>query len=266
MKRPLANMGMNIVANLISAALIYLFGVYLGIFPTRGDTIALPVFGVATGLWLVSYLLIISERKIFRQVFFLTSCVLMLMIPLYPIFKGLSEKDYETFGAGCAWFIAVLLYLIYTYRQVDIDVTIYSPRIIRNGDTTTWMSGQAARDGLEQGGWFVGPFLNSATDALRATSAVEVNWGIYATGESLAEAVIATPRTTMCLLVSGKIQVKVQADIIHLNQPGAYVLCAPGVNCSWNALKDSVILTIRWPLLTLPPAIPVTSPRGPETA
>jgi quercetin dioxygenase-like cupin family protein len=54
-------------------------------------------------------------------------------------------------------------------------------------------------------------------------------------------------RTTVVLLVRGRFRVNLPAESFLLKTEGDYVMWGAGVDHSWQAAQDSIVLTIRWP-------------------
>ena len=113
-----------------------------------------------------------------------------------------------------------------------------------------WMRGNASRDGLLDGGrgWFIGSFLR-ADRKLCCASGVEVKWGHLSENECRPQGPEASSLWTLTLLVAGRFAVDFPgvADQVILEERGDYVLYAPGVSHDWKALKESVVVTLRWP-------------------
>jgi quercetin dioxygenase-like cupin family protein len=109
-----------------------------------------------------------------------------------------------------------------------------------------WSSGNAAEDGRETRGWLVGHFIDPA-EGVRSTKDVEVKWGIHPAGDERTEWTADDQRTTLVLLVQGNFRIDLTEDSIILDRQGDYALWGPGIDHSWEALSDSVIVTVRWP-------------------
>jgi uncharacterized cupin superfamily protein len=109
-----------------------------------------------------------------------------------------------------------------------------------------WYYGNAADDGQGNGGWILGHFIKSS-EGVRSTKDVEVKWGIHPAGEKRPEWTTGDRRTTMVLLVEGKFVVKLSDGTAELTRQGDYAVWGPGIDHSWEAKEDSVVLTVRWP-------------------
>jgi len=128
--------------------------------------------------------------------------------------------------------------------------------------------GSAPADGARNAGWVLGHFLPA--DDPRHSTAVEVKWGAHAAGDRRAEWVRGEQRTTLAVLVSGRFRLEFPERAALLAEPGDYVLWGEGVDHSWQAEQDSVVLIVRWPSVpgyrvdartaTGPAAAPSTGP------
>lgn len=115
-----------------------------------------------------------------------------------------------------------------------------------NGD---WHAGNAADDTQDTRGWLLGHFIDPE-DGVRSTTAVEVKWGVHPAGDKRPEWTSDDQRTTLVLLVSGRFRVDLTEGSTTMTKQGDYVLWGPGIDHIWEALADSVVLTVRWPSLS----------------
>ena len=76
---------------------------------------------------------------------------------------------------------------------------------------------------------------------------LEIKWGIHPAGEARPGWTADDQRTTMLLLVSGRFRLDLTIGITTLERQGDYVVWGPGIDHSWQAEQDSVVITIRWP-------------------
>jgi quercetin dioxygenase-like cupin family protein len=53
-------------------------------------------------------------------------------------------------------------------------------------------------------------------------------------------------------LISGHFVVSLTDGTAELRQQGDYVMWGPGIDHSWKAYEDSVVMTVRWPSMPLP--------------
>lgn len=111
-----------------------------------------------------------------------------------------------------------------------------------------WYTGNAADDSGQHRGWLLGHFIDPATAAVRSTEAVEVKWGIHPAGQQRPGGWTAgEQRSTLVLLVSGRFHVELAIRDVLLRRQGDYVVWGPGIDHTWRADEDSVVVTIRWP-------------------
>ena len=115
-------------------------------------------------------------------------------------------------------------------------------------DTATYVSGNALSEGRR--GWFVGHFI-PATAGLTHQSAVELKWYQHPQGERRRGWAQSRTATTISVLISGAFVTRLRVDNtireITLTVPGDYILFGPGVPHSWEALQESVVLSVRLP-------------------
>lgn len=109
-----------------------------------------------------------------------------------------------------------------------------------------WHRGNAEEDGRDTRGWLLGHFIDPS-EGVRSTKAVEVKWGIHSAGEKRVDWTADDQRTTMLLLVQGQFRVDLTEDSITLEKQGDYALWGPGIDHSWEAIADSVVIAVRWP-------------------
>ena len=109
-----------------------------------------------------------------------------------------------------------------------------------------WHSGNAEQDGRETRGWILGHFIDSS-EGVRSSKDVEVKWGIHPPGDKRHEWTADDQRTTLVLLITGNFRVDLTGASIALEKQGDYVVWGPGIDHSWEAISDSVVVTVRWP-------------------
>ncbi|MFF9340596.1 signal peptidase I [Streptomyces sp. NPDC014773] len=105
--------------------------------------------------------------------------------------------------------------------------------------------GNAGEDAALDGGWLLGHF-KEAGSPLRSED-VEVKWGVHPRGEERARWARGEVRTALLVLVSGRFRVELTGRSVLLEKQGDYVVWGRGVDHSWVAEEDSVVLTVRWP-------------------
>lgn len=107
--------------------------------------------------------------------------------------------------------------------------------------------GNAALDGQLTRQWFIGSFLPD--DDLRHSDEVEIKWGVHKKGEAREDWSKNEGRKTVCILVSGQFVVQLPDEDVQLLSQGDYAMWDIGINHKWQAIEDSIVLTIRWPSL-----------------
>ncbi|WP_116199108.1 signal peptidase I [Amycolatopsis circi] len=115
--------------------------------------------------------------------------------------------------------------------------------------TEGWTSGNANEDAADNRGWLVGHFLDPS-HGVRATNDVEVKWANHPAGDKRPEWTADDQRTTLVMLISGEFRIDVTGGAKTMSRQGDYVMWGPGIDHSWEALADSVVLTVRWPSAT----------------
>ena len=112
--------------------------------------------------------------------------------------------------------------------------------------SVNWYNGNAVEDRREARGWLLGQFIDPS-EGVRSSKDVEVKWGIHPAGEKRAGWTADDQRTTLVLLVSGNFRIDLTEGSITLGRQGDYAVWGPGIDHSWEALSDSVVVTVRWP-------------------
>ena len=109
-----------------------------------------------------------------------------------------------------------------------------------------WCHGNAADDTNDTRGWLIGHFI-APSQGVRSTQDVEVKWGVHSAGEKRPEWTSDDQRTTLLLLVQGQFRIRLTEGTATLSRQGDYVMWGPGIDHSWEAIDDSVVVTVRWP-------------------
>ncbi len=104
--------------------------------------------------------------------------------------------------------------------------------------------GSAPDDAPGNRGWLLGHFMPPGD--IRHSADVEIKWGAHHRGDRRAQWVCGETRTALIVLVSGRFRVEFPERTIVLAQGGDYVVFH-GVDHSWLAEEESVILGVRWP-------------------
>jgi hypothetical protein len=112
-----------------------------------------------------------------------------------------------------------------------------------------WHSGNAVEDGRETRGWILGHFIDPA-EGVRSSKDVEVKWGLHPPGDKRAEWTADDQRTTLVFLVRGNFRIDLTEGSVTLDRQGDYVVWGPGIDHSWEAVTESVVVTVRWPPAT----------------
>ena len=109
-----------------------------------------------------------------------------------------------------------------------------------------WHVGNANIDGESTRGWLLGHFIGEADDP-RASRAVEVKWGVHPAGEGREGWATDEQRTTLLILVRGRFHLDLSVASTTLEKEGDYAVWGPGIDHSWQAEEDSIVITVRWP-------------------
>jgi hypothetical protein len=110
--------------------------------------------------------------------------------------------------------------------------------------------GNAALDQVRGSGWFIGQFV-PAELGLRHQADIEVKWGVHKDGERRSHPQANGNATTISVLIRGALRVQFQVDettqAITLQKAGDYVIFGSDVVHTWEAIGDTVVLSIRFP-------------------
>ncbi|POX58767.1 signal peptidase I [Streptomyces sp. Ru62] len=117
--------------------------------------------------------------------------------------------------------------------------------------------GNAGRDAALDRGWLLGHFKDASDP--RHSEDVEIKWGVHPRGDERAQWVTGEERTALLVLISGRFRVELPGRSVVLAQQGDYVVWGRGVDHSWFAEEESVVLTVRWPSV---PGYKVTDENG----
>jgi hypothetical protein len=110
-----------------------------------------------------------------------------------------------------------------------------------------WTYGNAANDTQDNRGWLVGHFIDAATGGVRSDGRVEVKWGIHPAGDKRPEWTADDQRTTLLISVSGEFRIDLSEGSQVLARQGDYAMWGPGIDHSWEAITDAIVITVRWP-------------------
>ncbi|MEV7440444.1 signal peptidase I [Streptomyces sp. NPDC056257] len=112
-------------------------------------------------------------------------------------------------------------------------------------DDSTIYTGKAAPDAAADRGWLLGHFKDPADP--RHSEDVEIKWGVHPKGDERERWATAERRTALLVLISGRFRLEFPGRTVVLAEQGDYVLWGRGVDHSWYAEEDAVVLTVRWP-------------------
>lgn len=115
----------------------------------------------------------------------------------------------------------------------------------------TYYVGHAAADDVRGSGWFVGQFVPSEM-GMRHQTDVELKWGIHVRGDRRPGGMVSYGvATTVSILIRGALKVMMLLDgeprTVTLDRVGDYIIFGPRLWHEWEALADSVVLSIRFP-------------------
>lgn len=110
--------------------------------------------------------------------------------------------------------------------------------------------GNAAVDQVRNTGWFLGQFVPLEL-GLRHQSEVELKWGIHPDGEKRSHPWANGNGTTISVLIRGALRVAFHIgetpQVVILRKEGDYIVFGPDVVHSWEAIGDTVVLSVRFP-------------------
>jgi hypothetical protein len=109
-----------------------------------------------------------------------------------------------------------------------------------------WHKGNAVDESKDRRGWLIGHFIEDQDD-IRATNDVEIKWGIHPAGDERSAWSTGEYRTTVLILVEGRFRLNLPDESIVLATRGDYVMWGAGLDHSWRAEDDSIVITVRWP-------------------
>ncbi|MFG2297363.1 signal peptidase I [Streptomyces sp. NPDC048603] len=112
-------------------------------------------------------------------------------------------------------------------------------------DSESIYVGRAAPDAALDHGWLLGHFKDPADP--RHSADVEIKWGVHAKGDERAQWVRGEHRTALQVLISGRFRLEFPGRTVVLAEQGDYAVWSRGVDHSWYAEEDTVVLTVRWP-------------------
>lgn len=105
--------------------------------------------------------------------------------------------------------------------------------------------GNAAMDATGDQGWLVGHF--KAIGDARHTHDVEIKWSLHSPNDRREMWVTGEQRTALMVLIKGRFRMELPGRSVLLVNQGDYVIWGPGVDHSWHAEEESIVMTVRWP-------------------
>ena len=110
--------------------------------------------------------------------------------------------------------------------------------------------GNANADQVRGSGWFVGQFV-PPEHGLRHQTEVELKWGVHTDGEKRSHPWANQNGTTIAALLEGSLKIAFHIDgtrqEVTLRTKVDYVAFGPEVVHSWEAVGDTVVLSVRFP-------------------
>jgi hypothetical protein len=110
--------------------------------------------------------------------------------------------------------------------------------------------GNAGVDQVRGSGWFIGQFVPPEL-GLRHQTDVEVKWGVHPDGDRRAKPWATGNARTIAILVRGKLRLWFRVgnatEQVTLLREGDYVVFGPHVVHSWEAVGDTLVLSVRFP-------------------
>lgn len=126
------------------------------------------------------------------------------------------------------------------------------------------ITGNAEQDGRLFEHWFIGdiaawcrqqelPFVPEQI-GIRATKTLELKWGVHQQGDCRKEQWYSVPgRISLSILISGSFVIRFRKvncpETLRealLRKPGDYAIWLENLEHTWEALTNSVVLTVRW--------------------
>ena len=110
--------------------------------------------------------------------------------------------------------------------------------------------GNASTDQVRGSGWFIGQFVPPAL-GLRHQTDVEIKWGLHLDGEKRTHPWANGNGITISILIRGTLRVSFHTGdtpaIVTMAKEGDYVIYGPEIVHSWEAVGDTLVLSIRFP-------------------
>ena len=113
-------------------------------------------------------------------------------------------------------------------------------------DTPTSHFGNVNIASKDTRGWFLGHFMPGQDNPLRVEE-VELKWYTHAEGETREQWAPGNPVKTLNILIRGHFVLLFPDHEVTLEKEGDFVLFGPNVPHSFRSVKESLVLTVRWP-------------------
>ena len=110
-----------------------------------------------------------------------------------------------------------------------------------------WYAGNANDDASQHRGWLLGHFINPAVGAAGQPARLKSNGASTLLGRNDLNGQSESRRSTLVLLISGKFRIDLTVGNVTLERQGDYITWGPGIDHSWQAEQDSIVITVRWP-------------------
>src|SRR5262245_6082544 len=119
--------------------------------------------------------------------------------------------------------------------------------------------GNAAIDQIRDTGWFIGQFVPPEL-GLRHQTGVELKWAVHPDGDRrMHDAEANRNATTISVLISGTLRTTFEIGgtlhVVTLQRQGDYVIFGPEIVHSWEALGDTLVLSVRFPSIEVARAV-----------
>lgn len=117
-------------------------------------------------------------------------------------------------------------------------------------------TGNVAREPNGERGWIMGAFMPESSPFF--TRDFEVGLVRLQRGDAKPVAAANAKATTLTILIHGVHRLIFPGrETVVLSREGDYVLYGPGVMHRWEAVEDSLVLTVRWPSIPTDQETPI---------
>jgi len=134
------------------------------------------------------------------------------------------------------------------------------------GANGSFYFGNAAVDQVRDTGWFIGQFVSPELGARHQTD-VELKWAMHPDGDRRMHGAEANRNaTTISVLIYGTLRTRFEIDgaphVVTLQKQGDYVIFGPETVHSWEALGDTLVLSVRFPSIEVTRSAASSDGRG----